>query len=96
MKRVKIMLMSFALLAVVAGALAFKAKFVSDYCTTTAVQNAQGQFTCPAGNLCTTTPMLSRQEATIGGTLFCTTPVPAGGNCRQVQCPNRKFIESDQ
>ena len=36
MKRIKIMLLSFALLAVVGGALAFKAKFTKfPYCTTT-------------------------------------------------------------
>ena len=35
MKRIKIMLLSFALLAVVGGALAFKAKFSTFYCYTT-------------------------------------------------------------
>jgi hypothetical protein len=43
MKRVKIMLLSFALLAVVSGALAFKAKFgplVTCYTTTTQFTNA--------------------------------------------------------
>jgi hypothetical protein len=51
MKRVKIMLMSLLVLAVVGGALAFKAKFEEDYCTTLAVQTvAGGAFTCNSTN----------------------------------------------
>lgn len=54
MKRVKIMLMSLLLLAVVGGALAFKAKFNIKYCTTNAVLNPQQVLTCPAlvGRFC--------------------------------------------
>ena len=60
MKRIKLMLLSLALVAVVGGALAFKARYTVSYCTTVAVQNAAGVSTCidPANNLaltCTTT-----------------------------------------
>jgi hypothetical protein len=46
MKKIKFMLMSLALVAVVGGALAFKAKFDQTFCTTNAIQQANGVFTC--------------------------------------------------
>ena len=48
MKKLKIMLLSFALLAIVGGALAFKARFASLYCT--APVNPAGQ---QANGFCT-------------------------------------------
>ena len=47
MKKLKIMLLSFALLAVVGGALAFKAKFITPYCT--AAVNGNGLCTVQVG-----------------------------------------------
>ena len=48
MKNVKMMLLSLALFAVVGGALAFKAKFKTNYCTTTATPGADNSsLFCP-------------------------------------------------
>jgi hypothetical protein len=52
MKKLKIMLLSFALLTVVGGALAFKAKFIQPYCTTTFDEHCN--VTCPTLTLSTT------------------------------------------
>ena len=50
MKRIKFMLLSLTLLAVVGGALAFKAKFITPICTTTTV-GAGANPTCPSPRL---------------------------------------------
>jgi hypothetical protein len=47
MKKIKFMLMSLALFAVIGGALAFKAKFSNTWCITTAKLSANGLYTCP-------------------------------------------------
>ena len=47
MKKIKIMLLSLALFAVVGAALAFKARFLTQYCTTNIVGSQ-----CPAANAC--------------------------------------------
>jgi hypothetical protein len=77
MKRVKIMLMSLTLLAIVGGALAFKAKFnLQEYCTSTTVEGIGD--TCPVFDLLKptnvtpvitvyyTTPDLDRKPCFIG------------------------------
>ena len=68
MKRIKMMLLSLALFAVVGGALAFKAKFRTDYCTAPLQANGTCGIACPALTasttigaqqqpfICTTTP----------------------------------------
>jgi hypothetical protein len=68
MKKLKIMLLSFALLTVVGGALAFKAKFLSLDCTTTfeAGDNCAIK-TCPNATFSTTWPV---------GDLYCYTTDP--------------------
>jgi hypothetical protein len=91
MKRIKIMLLSLALFAVVGGALAFKAKFTKTFCTTNAILNA-GVYTCidPANNkvlTCPTKVVLSTTDPTPGATpAFCTTTVNALGQCPGVDC----------
>ena len=57
MKKVKIMLLSLALFAVVGAALAFKARFLETYCTTNPVGT-----TCPAANLCKFTTSVFSDE----------------------------------
>jgi hypothetical protein len=47
MKRIKIMLLSLTLLAVVGGALAFKAKFSNPICYTDVYNIALGKTSCP-------------------------------------------------
>jgi len=83
MKRIKFMLSSLALVAVLAGALAFKAKYKVNYCTAAipdiltctqvACPNLVTSTTVgvPAGTpfVCTTTPV----AGTCGGGLLCTT-----------------------
>lgn len=66
MKRIKIMLLSIALLAVVGGALAFKAKFNTSYCYTTSTFVEGEGFTCltsveleELGRFCSTTTQLT-------------------------------------
>jgi hypothetical protein len=52
MKKIKIMLLSLALFAIVGGALAFKAKFNKSFCTTDAYYNPAIGYYCsfkPAG-----------------------------------------------
>ncbi|WP_315815279.1 hypothetical protein [Paraflavitalea speifideaquila] len=76
MKKLKIMLMSLALFAIVGGALAFKAKFVTDFCTTT--PGIAGN--CPSGLKC---PNLRIDQAITdqGGVgPFCTAIPPNGCN----------------
>jgi hypothetical protein len=76
MKKVKIMLLSLALFAVVGAALAFKAKFKVEYCTTNAYWNGSAQnplYYCsfqPAGQETTTTScgLATVQSTTVGAT----------------------------
>ena len=69
MNRLKVMLLSLALFAVLGGALAFKAKFQTHYCSAPTQQNfACAALTCPNFTVSTT------RLAT--GDFFCTTPAP--------------------
>jgi hypothetical protein len=91
MKRIRMMLLSLALFAVVGGALAFKAKYTRTFCTTSATLNA-GVFTCidPVNNkvlTCPTTVNFSTIDIAPGATpAFCTTTVNALGQCPGVAC----------
>ena len=90
MKRVKLMLLSLTLVAVVGGALAFKAKSGQRFCTTFAQQfSPGGAYTCvdpnPApGVIATLTCPTLLQGSTTGGSTgnyVCTTTEPAIGGC---------------
>lgn len=72
MKRVKIMLLSFALLAVVGGALAFKARFSTPLCYTTEYIASQ-KISCP---LLTGLQFDNRE---VPSTFYTTTPVAIVG-----------------
>jgi hypothetical protein len=83
MKKVKIMLLSLALFAVVGGALAFKAKFSESYCKTATIQVAGGGFACAANpGAC----QLINNSTTIfelpAQTTYCYTLLPVG----QINC----------
>lgn len=84
MKKIKIMLLSLLLLAVVGGVLAFKAKFVRTYCTTLPIANGSGQLVCPTTTICP--EMLN--STSIGGfgtaVTLCVTQKPFGVNCNQI------------
>lgn len=93
MKKVKIMLTSIALLALVGGALAFKAKFSTSYCTTNTILDAQGAVTCPVSpGSC---PELINHTTVGGTTNYCTTIKPAGGCANVVNCTFLKKLKSD-
>ena len=85
MKKVKFMLLSLALVAVVGGALAFKAKSGNQFCTTLASTfGVAGAFTCvdPAdANATLHCPNLLINRTTGGsaGNFVCTTIVPVNG-----------------
>lgn len=66
MKRVKIMLLSLALFAVVGAALAFKARFIQNYCTAPTINGA-----CPV--YC---PNLVRSSTTTASVPFVCTTTP--------------------
>lgn len=70
MKKVRIMLMSLLLLAVVGGALAFKVKFDVEYCTAAATNG-----TCPSGKLC---PNYAIDKTISDGGTLCTVAPRAG------------------
>lgn len=96
MKKVKIMLLSLLVLAVVGGALAFNAnaKFERSYCTTPPWQDASGQLFCTTNpGSC---PLLIEKTTTSGiGQLLCTT-TPVGGSCVGVaNCTISSKIKTD-
>src|SRR5438034_11778642 len=74
MKKIKFMLLSLALLAVVGGALAFKAKYSVSFCTTKAVQ-INGISTCiDALGVTLKCPNKVVMSTTQLNGQFCTTP----------------------
>ncbi|NII25841.1 hypothetical protein HB364_12150 [Pseudoflavitalea sp. X16] len=76
MKRIKFMLLSLSLVAVVGGALAFKAKYTTAYCV--AALPAVG--TCGQANkFCPN--KIDFQTTTETGDFVCTTTPDAAGNC---------------
>jgi hypothetical protein len=78
MKKIKLMLLSLALFAVVGAALAFKAKYAVTYCTTLAQSGvACKDLTCPNRAAASTT---------IGGVgnFVCTTPPNGSGQCPEI------------
>lgn len=96
MKKLRIMLLSLVVLAAVGGALAFKAKFDTQYCTTLPIEVA-GQLTCPADiGICKTT--LSTTTTDVNFNKFCTTIT--NGNpaapCAGRSCPNLSRLKNDE
>lgn len=68
MKKLKIMLLSLALFAVVGGALAFKAKFSTEFCTTDWNGRACVLETCP--------DFIENQILKVGTPVICTEIAP--------------------
>lgn len=68
MKRIKIMLLSFALLAIVGGALAFKARFSTPLCYTT-------EYIAGSKTTCTLLTGFEFDNRPIPSTFYTTTPV---------------------
>jgi hypothetical protein len=108
MKKIKFMLMSLALFAVVGGALAFKAKFTNSWCITSAKLSANGLYTCP-NPVCGTSYAINARttvnQPPAGFTTFCST-VTNGLNPAQFdictdavgvtkKCPNTVTLTTD-
>jgi hypothetical protein len=88
MKRVKMMLTAVAIFAVVGGALAFKAKSNTHYCTA-ALVNEQ----CPIDNLCPNN--FGTGKATTTGTKYCFRAQP--GSCLSTTtCTTSDFLTTDE
>jgi hypothetical protein len=97
MKKIKIMLLSLALIAVVGGALAFKvSKFDRNYCTTVPWQEGSDKyctFQPPVGNIITTdcgpAPLIqSTPNPVAGEPEVCYTLLPVGvEDCDEKKCP---------
>lgn len=83
MKKLKIMLMSFAILAVVGGALAFNALGTTPYCTTFTNSQAQQNF-CTFSGILTTCPIPQAGKLGSGSDpLFCyTTDADGTHDCK--------------
>lgn len=89
MKKLKVMLLSFAVIAVVGGALAFKTKYSVSYCTAATV--AGNPPTCPAH--CPT--LIESQKIVSTGTFVCTAAEPLGGCTTTTNCVASAQIAHD-
>ena len=110
MKKVKIMLLSLTLLAVVGGALAFKAKTIVQYCTASAYwdnsktpsyycsfQDAVNHFTTTQ---CNANPVFSTSQGASGVQKICTTTPDAQNGCTdgfgtRSLCPAKTTLIAD-
>lgn len=99
MKKVKIMLMSLLLLAVVGGVLAFKAKFSGIYCYTSAIHDSVHNTWYCITELKPGDCLLLNNCTTIGGfgniTTSCVTFVPVGGCAQVTSCTFLKTMRRD-
>jgi hypothetical protein len=86
MKKIKMMLLSLSLFAVVGAALAFKAKFDTDFCVTT-----ESEFT--TGLKCTVSFTDAQIDQTPGASkIYFTALAPANNDCSQVDCQNQPKV----
>ena len=93
MKKVKIMLLSLALFAVVGGALAFKAKFGNSWCVAP-LYGGTGAFTCTTlfqGDTFTTDCGNAQDIKNAGSVFSCTTVPDAILGC-DTDCPVEKAV----
>jgi hypothetical protein len=86
MKRVKLMLLSFSVLAVVAGALAFNAKGTTDMCYAATVAGPNYCGTTLSPKSCPT--RTTKGDFKSGATFVCTAPTSGNSNspCTNVNC----------
>jgi hypothetical protein len=87
MKKLKIMLLSLALFAVVGGALAFKAKFSRDFCVTEVTGSAIcSEQVCP-------NPLPDQTIVLTGQTFYCTAEI---ANCQEDSpCEDEESVHLD-
>ncbi|THU39498.1 hypothetical protein FAM09_13420 [Niastella caeni] len=98
MKKIKIMLFSLALIAVVGGALAFKAKFVEEYCTTTTL-NGTCSYNGPTGapRPLTCTDVIIENSTTtddVSKPFYCYT-TSNGSACQNRTCTFSSYFKAD-
>ncbi|SEP29896.1 hypothetical protein [Niastella yeongjuensis] len=85
MKKVKLMLMSLVLIAVVGGILAFKTKYIGRFCTTLASPSGFCKnLACPNGPF-------SPSTIGVGSNVICTTKIPVGG-CNGLACADAPSV----
>ena len=95
MKKVKIMLLSLLVLAVAGGAMAFKTRFLSNYCVTLAQQDINGNF------FCNPNPPSCRLSISVTTTIditlipLCTTAKPVTGCTGVTSCTIKSSLKKD-
>lgn len=90
MKKVKIMLMSLLVLAIAGGALAFKAKFLNEYCWAATV-DVDGIPSCPTNGMNARICQIlifDVETTTASGINFSCTTTPLIVGSGQDRCPN--------
>lgn len=95
MKKVKMMLLSLLVLAVVGGTLAFKAKFNRTFCFTDSTQNGAGEWVCPENPVCAELINSTTQGGFGNAITSCVSLKPLGGNCNDVGCPIIRTLKRD-
>ena len=88
MKKVKMMLLSLSLVAVVGGALAFKATYTTPFCTAALPENEICDIACP-------NPVASTSTSNVQFPVVCTANPAPGGGCSGVQCVASTRLKSD-
>jgi hypothetical protein len=92
MKKVKLMLLSLSLLAVVGGALAFKASRLTPFCTA-AVPGLPR--TCPDVE-CPNAIINQTTTTNVNFAFICTSNMPLGGGCAGVTCVASTRLKADK
>jgi hypothetical protein len=93
MKKVKIMLMSMAVIAIIGGALAFKAKYTQAFCTLTGIELPSGGYTYDTQADCVS--VLNVETTDIRQFPAFTTPTFNPDECELVTCTTFNFITTD-
>lgn len=81
MKKLKVLLLSFTIVAVVGAALAFKAKDTNSYCT---APTDPGATPCPTTKSCPN--LITNQKICTSGTFVCTANPGVDGSCSGINC----------
>lgn len=93
MKKIKIMLLSLALFAVVGGALAFKAKYIDTFCTAQPVAG----LACTQLAACPNKVIFSTTTNDVNIPLVCTTTPKDGGCPSNLKCTTTSLrLKNDQ
>jgi hypothetical protein len=94
MKKVKIMLMSMAVLAIIGGALAFKARFTQTYCTLTAIPVIGGTYTFDGTKKCVEIKNVTTTTDELNPVFYTVKPAVTCGNIA-VTCTTFAYTKAD-